>query len=797
MAEKSYCEDLQKQIRELEQRLSESSNVINRLKNTDHLYKSIFNAANDAIVITDSINGRILHVNQKMLEMFGYTYDEALHLDFQTMSEDVPPYGKTGVNEYFRKAASGSAQLFEWKAKHKNGKLFWAEMNLELVVLEGTDRILANLRDINKRKMAEEELRESEEKFRTLTELSHVGTFLTDPDGKATYVNSRCAEIVGVPVDKALSFDWVQYLHPDDSDRVVNEWVKAVENKKSFKQEYRYVHSDGKVVWTRGETTPVRNEQGEVSVFIGTMVDITALKQAEKELRQNEALFRELFDNIEIGVAIYETQDDAQSFVLRELNLYGLEKGKVKKRDVIGCEVRDVFPGIVALGLFEIFQKVWKTGKPQRHTSSLYQDDTITLWVENYVSRLPSNQLVAIYEDVTDKRQAKIEKETLEKQLAQVQKMESIGHLAGGVAHDFNNMLAVILGHTELALLQADENHDLYTDLKEIQKAAKHSADITKQLLAFARKQTISPKKIDLNDTVERMLNMLRRLIGEDIDLVWKPDTRIWPVIMDPTQIDQILTNLCVNARDAINGVGRTIIETGIKKFDEEDCNEHPGFIPGDFVMLTVSDNGCGMDKNTLDNLFEPFYTTKDIGKGTGLGLATVYGIVKQNNGFVNVYSEPGHGSTFKIYLPRLFADEDVDEVVPHEKSAAGGTETILLVEDEPSILSMTRTMLEQKGYTVLPSGSPGEAMEKAKNHSNGIDLIMTDVVMPGMNGRDLAGHIAVLYPGIRLLFMSGYTANVIAHQGILDDGVVFIQKPFSMEDLAKKLREVLDMAPR
>ncbi|MFO7884242.1 MAG: response regulator, partial [Desulfobacteraceae bacterium] len=395
--------------------------------------------------------------------------------------------------------------------------------------------------------------------------------------------------------------------------------------------------------------------------------------------------------------------------------------------------------------------------------------------------------------DITELRRGEAEWEKLQAQLNQAYKLESVGRLAGGVAHDFNNMLGVILGHTELALLRADENHDLYFDLKEIQAAATRSADITKQLLAFARKQTISPRQLDVNETVENMLNMLRRLIGEDIDLVWQPGVHLWPVKMDPTQIDQILANLCVNARDAIPGVGKLTIETGRKTFDEQYCSEYPDFIPGDFVLLAVSDNGCGMDKKTLENLFEPFFTTKDLGKGTGMGLATVYGIVKQNHGFINVYSEPGQGSTFRIYLPRLIADTDIAEVVPDKQEAVRGTETILLVEDEPSILRMTRMMLERNGYTVLAAATPAEALEKAKSHSSTIELLMTDVVMPEMNGRDIAEKITALYPDIKLLFMSGYTANVIAHQGILDKGVAFIQKPFSMGDLTEKLREVLD----
>ena len=265
---------------------------------------------------------------------------------------------------------------------------------------------------------------------------------------------------------------------------------------------------------------------------------------------------------------------------------------------------------------------------------------------------------------------------------------------------------------------------------------------------------------------------------------------------MDPTQIDQILADLCLNARDAIAGVGRIIIETGKKSFDEKYCRQHSGFAPGDFVLLAVSDNGCGMDKKTLDNLFEPFFTTKEVGQGTGLGLAAIYGIIRQNNGFINVYSEPGSGSFFHIYLPRYFAEDDAATAVPEKKTASGDTETILLVEDESAILEMTCMMLERKGYAVISAATPGQAVEKAKNHSGAIHLLMTDVVMPEMNGRDLAEKITPFYPGIRLLFMSGYSADIIAHQGVLDDGVAFIQKPFSMAELTEKLREILDTAP-
>jgi two-component system, cell cycle sensor histidine kinase and response regulator CckA len=285
---------------------------------------------------------------------------------------------------------------------------------------------------------------------------------------------------------------------------------------------------------------------------------------------------------------------------------------------------------------------------------------------------------------------------------------------------------------------------------------------------------------------------MLRRLIGEDIELEWLPGKDLGLVKMDPSQIDQILANLCINARDAIGDTGRVTIETDNAVLDEDSCAVHVGSVPGEYVLLIVSDSGCGMDHETVSHLFEPFFTTKERGKGTGLGLAMIYGIVKQNNGFINVYSEPGQGTTFKIYLPRLTEASDAPVESPPSKRVDSGTETILLVEDEPMILQMATLMLQRLGYKVLPAASPGEAIRLAEDHAGTIHLLMTDVIMPEMNGRDLAGKLLSLCPGMKRLFMSGYTANVIAHHGVLDEGVHFIQKPFSRNELAGKVREVL-----
>ena len=393
--------------------------------------------------------------------------------------------------------------------------------------------------------------------------------------------------------------------------------------------------------------------------------------------------------------------------------------------------------------------------------------------------------VIEVMRDITEHRK-------LEDQLIQSQKMESVGQLAGGVAHDYNNMLSVILGYSELALEKLDPAHPLYEDLREIHSAAVRSTDITRQLLTFARKQTIAPVVLNLNEAVEGTLKILRRLIGEDIDLAWLPETGLWPVKMDPSQLDQLLANLCVNARDAINGVGRVTIETGTATFDAAYCTDHPGFAPGDYVLLAVSDDGCGMDRDTVGKIFEPFFTTKALGQGTGLGLATVYGIVKQNNGFINVYSETGKGSTFKIYLTR---HTDLTFEVPLKIPASvpfGHGEIILVVEDEVSILKLAKRILEELGYTILTAESPSQALRLVKERPIEIELLITDVVMPEMNGKELSNRLQEACPRLKTLFMSGYTANVIAHRGILDEGINFIQKPFSTESIAIKVWEAL-----
>lgn len=400
---------------------------------------------------------------------------------------------------------------------------------------------------------------------------------------------------------------------------------------------------------------------------------------------------------------------------------------------------------------------------------------------------------VGTAQDITLRKRSEQERNELQEQLLQSRKLEAVGVLAGGVAHDFNNILGAIMGYAEITLDKMSPEDPLRKNLEKILDAAQRSSNITRQLLAFARKQVISPVVFDINDSIEATMKMIRRLIGENIELDWRPGKTLCRVRMDPSQLDQILLNLCVNARDSISSVGKIIISTDTVFFDRNYTLSHAEIPPGKYALLSVSDNGCGMDRETEKHIFEPFFTTKGPGKGTGMGLATVYGIVKQNDGYIHVYSEREIGTAFKIYIPVHAEKSGEAAKEPAEKLPRGRGETVLLVEDEQAILDMTTLMLSNLGYTVLSAETPGKALKLATDDPTGIQLVITDVVMPEMNGKELVRRLLEILPNIKHLFISGYTADVIEHQGVLDDGVNFLQKPFLFKDLAKKIRQVLD----
>ena len=386
-----------------------------------------------------------------------------------------------------------------------------------------------------------------------------------------------------------------------------------------------------------------------------------------------------------------------------------------------------------------------------------------------------------------------IERQHLEAQLAQSQRIEAVGRLAGGVAHDYNNMLTVITGHAEMALMSPQHAPEIRGNLEQILSAAKRSADLTGQLLAFARRQPVKPRVVDLNAAVAGTLNILKRLAGEGVSLTWSPGGDVWAIEIDPTQLDQILANLAVNARDAMAGTGTLRIQTGNVVFDQAYCAGHLGAVQGEYAQLTVADSGSGISPEIIGRIFEPFFTTKPVGRGTGLGLSTVYGIVKQNRGFITAESEVGCGATFMIALPRARAG--LSEPARGNESAGipRGSETLLIVEDSQTVLDTARPMLASLGYRVLVAGSAIAAIDLAREHPGIIDLVITDVVMPVMNGHDLAERLAELRPGLRVLYTSGYSADVIGRHGVLEEGVHFVSKPFSLATLSAGVRQALD----
>jgi PAS domain S-box-containing protein len=515
------------------------------------------------------------------------------------------------------------------------------------------------------------------------------------------------------------------------------------------------------------------------------------LRRAYDALDVARARYADLYDMAPIGYVTLSTGG-----VIREANLKAAAMLGVDRSSMVGQPLSAYVVADDQDAYFLFRRTLFDTGGPQVCDLRVRRGQGAPFWarIEGTTAIGPDGQpeCRAVLSDVTRHVEAEAERGKLQGQLLQAQKMESIGRLAGGVAHDFNNMLGAILGYAEMALDDVAPHDPLHADLVEIQKAAQRSADLTRQLLAFARKQVIAPRIFDLDDMVESLLRMLRRLIGEDVELAWLAGAGGWAVKMDPSQVDQVLANLCINARDAIAGVGKVTIATSRAVFTDADCADHAGATAGEYVRLSVSDDGDGMDKEVLAHIFEPFFTTKRLGEGTGLGLATVYGIVNQNSGFVNVYSEPGLGTTFNIYLPRYAGSEELPLPIEPPVELSTGHEVVLLVEDEPAILKMVKRALMSLGYQVIAAATPGDALRLATSHPEPIHVLLTDVVMPEMNGRDLARRVMSLHPTLTCVFMSGYTADVIAHRGVLDDGVFFIQKPFSISALAAKMREAV-----
>ncbi len=643
--------------------------------------------------------------------------------------------------------------------------------------------VLVVSREITGRRIWEEELR-----FQAsiLDSISDVVT-ATDMEGRVMYVNEAACRALGKTRDELIGGHVGAFGEDPAEGAVQREIVERTRADGEWRGEVVNIAADGSRILLDVRTSVLPDAGGNPSGMVGISTDITGRRQAEKALRESEERFRSVFETSPVGIALVDTV--TQRFLRANpafLDIVGYTADELLERTV-----EDItHPGDWESERPRI-DRALDDGLPFDPLEKRYiRKDGAVRWVRvtggTMVLPEETNPVaVAGVEDVTERRRA-------EEQFLQAQKMESVGRLAGGIAHDFNNLLTVIGGTSELALMDLKEGDRFHDDFLEIRRTADRASRLTRQLLAFSRKEIASPRVVGLNRLLMDMEAMLRRIVSEDIEIVFIPGQDLWQIKVDPGQMEQLLTNLVVNACDAMPEGGTLTIETQNVVFDRDYTNAHLGAKEGEHVMMAVSDTGAGMDEETLGRIFEPFFTTKTRGRGTGLGLSTCYGIVKQNGGVIWAYSEPGEGSSFKIYLPRT--REEGPAVTAHsDAETAGGDETILVVEDETSVRAMIGRILGGLGYRVVSAIHGEEAVQKYDELGGAVDLVLTDVIMPRMGGRELAGTLTARDPALRVIYMSGYTDNSIVHHGMLDPGVTFIQKPFTPRVLAIAVRKMLD----
>jgi two-component system cell cycle sensor histidine kinase/response regulator CckA len=606
-----------------------------------------------------------------------------------------------------------------------------------------------------------------------------------DMEGRVTDANQPFIDLIGYSKEELLElsiFDLTPSKWHGFEKRIIDEQVLVRGYSDVFEKEYR--RKDGSIVPVELRVVLARDPNGHPIGMWAIVRDISVRLAREGALRWFQLTVESSPD------AVFWLNEEGRFPYVSEQACRSLG---YSREELMQLNIWDIDVEFTQEMWGPHWKKVKERGGARLERLHRRKDGTVFPVEISSKNVAFENQVyhMAYVRDISDRVNANKERETLEAQLIQSQKMESIGRLAGGVAHDFNNMLSVILGYSELIKTKLAPDDPIMRDFEQIQRAAKRAQDITQQLLAFSRKQVFEPKILNINELIHCFENNLSRLIGEDIELKVFPSRDIENIEFDPTQIEQILMNLAINARDAMPAGGNLTFETANVSLDEAYCREHVGFIPGNFVQISVSDNGNGMDTETISHIFEPFFTTKEIGKGTGLGLATVYGIVKQGGGFINVYSEPGRGTTFKIYIP--VSTGDIESLnIDEDQGPVLGSEAVFLVEDDEMVRKMVEVSLRKLGYTVLSAAGPEEALAIFPKEKNTVDLLITDVVMPKMNGKVLYKRLKSVRPDLKVLYMSGYTANVIVDHGVLNKGVQFISKPFSIIELSNKVRNAL-----
>jgi len=773
------------------------------MNETETEYRSFFDGAPAGNCIT-APDGRLLRVNPAFCALLGYSSEEMHGRSFAAITH---PDDVARSRECARALLAHEQETctIDKRYLRKDGRSVWTRVTTRLQRdSEGRPlHFLTHVEDMDDRKRAEETLRASEERARRMAQelreaqdrLEHVVTSSpailhslgVEGEGLvANWISRNIERQLGFTVAEALVPGWFDaHVHPEDL-AGVRARKAALFTDGHLADEYRFADKTGEYRWIRAELRLLRDPEGRPLEVVGSWTDVTARKEAELRVMENEERYRLLFDNNPHPMYVF----DSETFLFLAANEAAVHHYGYSREEFLAMRAIDLRPKEEVPEFLRAVEG--PVGRTRADVVGVFRhrkkDGTV---VEMEVARSPIHLrgrlcwLVSTV-DVTEKLR-------LQEQFLQSQKMESMGRLAGGVAHDFNNILGVITGYGDLLKRKVDGDHRLRRYADEIGKAAERATGLTRQLLAFSRKQVLQPRILDLNAAVVETEKMLRRLIGEDVQLVTVLDDHLGQVRADPGQIDQVLMNLAVNARDAMPRGGRLTIETANVEIDAAGARAQPGVEPGRYVALSVADTGHGMTPEVRARVFEPFFTTKEVGKGTGLGLATVHGIVTQSDGSIAVETAPGRGTTFRIHLPRVDAPvADADEPGV-ETDVPRGSETVLLVEDETSLREIVRESLESSGYVVLSARDGAEAMEMCADRDLTIHLVLTDVVMPRMSGRELADRLRATRPDIAILYMSGYTDDAVLRHGVLAEDMAFVHKPFTGAVLARRVRDVLD----
>ncbi|MEK7466150.1 MAG: PAS domain S-box protein [Planctomycetota bacterium] len=753
--------------------ISERRRVDDALRESEQRFRDAFVHAGTGMALT-SVEGRFLQVNRVFAEMLGYSEEDLVGRAFNDITH--PEDRRVGLDA-LRSLLSGEAKSIQIEKRyiHRDGRPIRVLLS-PTIIRDAAGlplHFITQIQDISRRHAAEEALRASEERFRTAFHAASMGMTLADLKGRYLQVNRAFCRMTGREEADLLAMTYLDVTHPEDREETSILVKRVLEGSRgSGDMVKRYLRPDGSVVWGEVRVAVVRNASGEAIHTIAQILDITRRKQAEEALRASEKTYRLLFEDSPNPMWVY----DAATFQFLAVNEAAVAQYGYTRAEFRAMTIKDIRPASEVPRLMAAQEK--RGAQYRNHGEWIHRrrDGTnLSVEVSTHGIRFEGRDAVlALLLDLTEKKRH-------EAQMAQAAKMEAVGRLAGGVAHDLNNLLTIIQGYGQLLSKKLTRGEAPGGELDEIRYAAQRGNSLTQQLLAFSRRQVLRPKVLDLNVQVANMDQLLRRVIGENIELVAAPDPRIGRVKADPGQLDQVMLNLALNARDAMPGGGRLTISTG---------SEEGGIAPGPWVTLAVADTGTGMDAATLSHIFEPFFTTKE-GHGTGLGLATVYGIVEQSGGHIRVESEPGRGSVFRVWLPRAEG-----EIVPSEafsgSAARRGTETILVVEDEPRVRALAVRVLREIGYFVIEAEDPAHAIRVAETEKREIHLLFTDVVLPGISGPEIARRFSAVRPRSRVLFTSGHLDSA-APGSRLPERASFLAKPFTDEVLARRVREVLD----